>query len=98
MAQQAALKAMSQGSIVMSFWQHTTKGVIKQSMLLFYKPANSDSDPGHLYWCLPHKRTEKPDCCLPLANVAELCLGKQTPVLKHAVAADAAAERCFSII
>jgi hypothetical protein len=65
-------------------------------MHVFY--AKNDGKAGTFYWCEPGKQVADPKRRLPLHEVTDIFLGKQTPVFQHEVAASAVEDRCFSIM
>lgn len=70
--------------------------VIKRSIFLFYSPT--DGKAGTFFWCEPGKREIDPRRRLPLSEVTDIFLGKQTAVLENEAAQNAPEDRCFSII
>ena len=68
--------------------------VQKESIFLYYEPSLKL---GSFYWCQPGQRERRDDCCIPLASISDIFLGRQTPELKAGIAAGGAADTCFSI-
>jgi hypothetical protein len=57
-----------------------------------------ERDYGCLYWCLRGHRVLLPECCLPLSEIDNIYLGKQSKVLQLPGAAKAVRERCFTLV
>lgn len=74
-------------------WMYDDEG--KRQVFAFYK---SDERGGRVYWCNPGQRDEDFQKSMDLRSLTDIYVGKQTPALMGAAAADAPADCCFSMV
>jgi 3-hydroxyisobutyrate dehydrogenase-like beta-hydroxyacid dehydrogenase len=69
----------------------------KEEVFVFYEQA-ADPPLGTLYWCPEGKRERAKERSVPVAQIEEIFLAKQTKALLSSAAADAVPGRCFSLL
>jgi hypothetical protein len=57
----------------------------------------ADPSPGTLYWCGLSKRTQSKDKSLPIGNITDIFVGKQTAAFDGKKGQSGDDTRCFSI-
>jgi hypothetical protein len=88
----AATLAMMRGGQRFNLYTGTTSAPVN----VFYVPTSGRM--GSLFWCDPGRVTEYADHRLPLHELMEVFLGKQTPAFTSASANVADKSKCFSLI
>ena len=87
-----AVAALEEGRRFVRYSQAANGPVVKSVCTVFYVQASHA-----LYWCQPGSRTQDPKACLQIAQLADVFLGKQSPVFQSPVAASAQSNRCISL-
>lgn len=96
----AALEELKRGIPGLLFQlEEEDVGPKRHEVILFYDPAtNAADDLGTLYYCSPGSLVKSVERSLPLNQLKEMFLQKQTPIFRHAAANDVAEDCCLTLV
>lgn len=88
-----ALKFMRDGRIFTSIEKSSSGSFAGHKLFLYYSTAQKT-----FFWCEPGERTQSYDRAVPLQQITDIYLGKQTKHFQGAAGSTLDAKSCFSIL
>lgn len=92
------LSIMEAGRTFTGFFINADGTLLKRDLNVFYTRSDSPIETGALWWCDAGKQVQNEEECLPISEIDELFLGKQTSEFELPGTEDVDDKLCISLI